>query len=135
MEDSCFTILCWFLQSINMNQPHVYIWPFPLEPRSHLPPHTTCKILNIILKAFFRIMVQENSIKNREKNIGDADRSKIRGLRWGFLVFFFFINVWLLLFWRMLQKKQNKQNKNTLTLNDQMYFFQMNLIIIHWYLC
>ena len=39
----------------------------PPEPRSHLPPHTTCKILSIILKAFSGIMVQENSIKNRNK--------------------------------------------------------------------
>ena len=32
-------ILCLFLPYINMNQPQVYICPFPLEPPSHLPFH------------------------------------------------------------------------------------------------
>ena len=39
MEDNCFTILCWFLPHINMNQPQVYTFPLPLEPFSHVPPH------------------------------------------------------------------------------------------------
>ena len=31
LQDVCFTILCWFLPHINMNQPQVYICPlFPL---------------------------------------------------------------------------------------------------------
>ena len=42
---SLFTILCWFLLYINMNQPEVYIpgseSPLPLELPSHLPPHPT----------------------------------------------------------------------------------------------
>ena len=37
-KNTCFTILCWFLPKINMDQPQVYICPFPLEPLSHLPP-------------------------------------------------------------------------------------------------
>ena len=37
-KDTCFTILCWFLPKINMNQPQVYVCPCPLEPLSHLPP-------------------------------------------------------------------------------------------------
>ena len=36
IEDNCFTILCWFLLCINMNQPKVYICPLPLE-LFHLP--------------------------------------------------------------------------------------------------
>ena len=32
MEDNCFTILCWFLPNINMNQLQVYLCPLPLEP-------------------------------------------------------------------------------------------------------
>ena len=36
MKDNCFTILCWFLPYINMNQPWIYICPLPLEPPSHL---------------------------------------------------------------------------------------------------
>ena len=35
----CFTILCWFLPYINMNQP--YICPLPPETPSQLPPHPT----------------------------------------------------------------------------------------------
>ena len=41
MKDNCFTILCWFLSYINMNQPQIYICSFPLEPPSDLPPHPT----------------------------------------------------------------------------------------------
>ena len=37
-KDTCFTILCWFLPKVNMNQPQVYICPFPLKPLFHLPP-------------------------------------------------------------------------------------------------
>ena len=36
-----FTILCWFLPYISMNQPQVYICPLSLEPPSRLPPHPT----------------------------------------------------------------------------------------------
>ena len=36
MEDNLFTILCWFLPSININQLSVYIRPLPLEPSSNL---------------------------------------------------------------------------------------------------
>ena len=39
LEDNCFTLLCGPLPYINMNQPQVYICPFPLEPPSTLPPH------------------------------------------------------------------------------------------------
>ena len=39
MDNYCFTILCWFLPYIIMNQPQVYICPLPLEPSSHLPCH------------------------------------------------------------------------------------------------
>ena len=38
LEGNCFTILCWFLPYINMNQPKVYICPLPLEPPSHFQP-------------------------------------------------------------------------------------------------
>ena len=41
MKNNCFTILCWFLPNINMNQPYVYICSLPLEPSSNLPPHPT----------------------------------------------------------------------------------------------
>ena len=49
LEDNCFTILCWFLPSINMNRPQVYlICPLPCEyvpslcdSPSHSPPHPT----------------------------------------------------------------------------------------------
>jgi len=41
MEDNCFTMLCWFLSYINMDQPQVYMCALPLEPPSHLPPHST----------------------------------------------------------------------------------------------
>ena len=37
LEDNCFTILCWFLSYINVNQSSVYICSFPPEPPSHLP--------------------------------------------------------------------------------------------------
>ena len=30
--DNCFTILCWFLPYINMNQPQVYVCPLLLGP-------------------------------------------------------------------------------------------------------
>ena len=40
MEDNCFTISCWFLPHINMNQPWI-ICPLPLEALSYLPPHPT----------------------------------------------------------------------------------------------
>ena len=35
LEDNCFTILCWPLPYISINQPQVYICPLPPEP--HLP--------------------------------------------------------------------------------------------------
>ena len=38
MKDNCFTVLCWFLPSISMNQPQVYLCPLPLEHPSHCPP-------------------------------------------------------------------------------------------------
>ena len=38
MKDNCFTISCWFLPYISMNQPYVYICPLPLEPPSHVSP-------------------------------------------------------------------------------------------------
>ena len=39
--DNCLTEFCCFLSNLNMNQPEVYIYPLPLEPPSHLPPHPT----------------------------------------------------------------------------------------------
>ena len=33
------TILCWSLPYTNMNQPQVFIHPFPLKPAFHFPPH------------------------------------------------------------------------------------------------
>ena len=41
LQDICFTILCWFLPYINMNQPQVYICLLPLEPPSQPPRHPT----------------------------------------------------------------------------------------------
>ena len=41
LEDNCFTILCWPLPYINMNQPQVYTCPLSPEPPSHLSPHPT----------------------------------------------------------------------------------------------
>ena len=41
MEDSCLTMLCWFLPYMNMNQPQVHICLLPPEPSSHLPHHPT----------------------------------------------------------------------------------------------
>ena len=37
-EDNCFTVLCWPLPYINMNQPQVYTCPLPPAPPSNLPP-------------------------------------------------------------------------------------------------
>ena len=34
-------MLCQFLPLVDMSQPQVYIYPLPLEPPSHLPPHLT----------------------------------------------------------------------------------------------
>ena len=39
MEDTCFTVLCWFLPYISMIQPQVYTRPLPPEPPSRLLPH------------------------------------------------------------------------------------------------
>ena len=39
LKDDCFTVLCWFLPYINMNQPWVQTCPLPLKPPSHLTPH------------------------------------------------------------------------------------------------
>ena len=41
LQDVCFTILCWLLPHININQSQVYICPLSLEPPSHLPSHPT----------------------------------------------------------------------------------------------
>ena len=39
LEDNHFTILCWFLPYISMNQPQVYTCPLPSETPSHcIPP-------------------------------------------------------------------------------------------------
>ena len=35
LEDNCFTIFCWFLPYVNINQPQVYIYPFPPKSPSH----------------------------------------------------------------------------------------------------
>ena len=47
MEDNCFTMLCWFLPCINMNQPQVYICPLPLEPLSSSHPLQCHRALNL----------------------------------------------------------------------------------------
>ena len=36
LEDNCFTMFCWFLPHITMNQPQVYMCPLP--PTSHCTP-------------------------------------------------------------------------------------------------
>ena len=41
MKDNCFTVLCWFLPYIHMNQPQVYVCPLSLESPSRLLPHPT----------------------------------------------------------------------------------------------
>ena len=41
MKNSCFTEFGCFLSNLNKNQPHIYIYPLPFEPPSHLPPHPT----------------------------------------------------------------------------------------------
>ena len=41
LEDNCFTIFCWFLPYISVDQPQVYICPLPPEPTSHLLPYPT----------------------------------------------------------------------------------------------
>ena len=41
LEDSCFTMLSWFLPCINMNQSYIHVWPLLLEPLSLLPSHPT----------------------------------------------------------------------------------------------
>ena len=38
LEDNYFTILWWFLPFISMNEPYVYLCPFPLKPPSQLLP-------------------------------------------------------------------------------------------------
>ena len=38
LEDSCFTMLCWFLPYINTNPPQVYTRPLPPTPPLH--PHS-----------------------------------------------------------------------------------------------
>ena len=35
LEDNRFTILCWYLPYVNMNQSQVYTCPLPLKPPSH----------------------------------------------------------------------------------------------------
>ena len=37
LEDNCFTILCWPLPYINMNQPQVIMYPLPPEPPPSFP--------------------------------------------------------------------------------------------------
>ena len=39
LEDIYFTVSCWFLPYINMNQSQVYICLFLCKTLSHLPPH------------------------------------------------------------------------------------------------
>ena len=41
LKDNCFTMLCWFLPYISMNQSWVYICSLPIGTRSHLPPYPT----------------------------------------------------------------------------------------------
>ena len=41
LENSCFSMLCWFLAHNLLNQPYIYIQPLPLEPSSHFLPHLT----------------------------------------------------------------------------------------------
>ena len=41
LKDDCFTEFCCFLSNLSMNQPQVYVYSFPFEPPSHLPPHPT----------------------------------------------------------------------------------------------
>ena len=41
LEDNCFTMPCWFLAYISMNQVWIYPCALPLEPPYHLPPHPT----------------------------------------------------------------------------------------------
>ena len=39
LEDECFTVLCWVLPYVSMNQPQVYLCPLPApEPASHPLP-------------------------------------------------------------------------------------------------
>ena len=80
-------------------------------------------------------MVQENSIKNREKNIGDADRSKICGLRWGFLVFFFFFKCLVIVVLEDAPEKTKQTKQKHTDFKWPNVFFLMNLIIVQWYLC
>lgn len=42
LEDSCFTMLCWFLPYINTNQPQVYTCPLPPTPPLHAPLWGVC---------------------------------------------------------------------------------------------
>ena len=41
LKDDCFTVLCWFLPNIHMNQPLVYLCPPPswISLPSSSPPH------------------------------------------------------------------------------------------------
>ena len=41
LEDNCFTIVCWPLPQLNMNQPQAYTGALPPEHHSRLPPHRT----------------------------------------------------------------------------------------------
>ena len=41
LQDICFTILCWFLPCINMNQTQVCMCTLLLESPSHFPPRST----------------------------------------------------------------------------------------------
>ena len=46
LEDNCFTLLCWPLPYINMNQPQVYICPLLPESPSHLLHYPSPLILS-----------------------------------------------------------------------------------------
>ena len=57
LENNCFTILCWLLPYINMNQPEVYICPLPLEPSTLFHPSTLSESTRFELYSKFSLVI------------------------------------------------------------------------------
>ena len=67
MEDNHFTILCWFLPYIKMNQPQVYIYHLPLEP----PPHPITPFY-ILLPKVIGLVYRRKKKKNQSFCLGKS---------------------------------------------------------------
>ena len=71
LKDNCFTILCWPLQYINMNQPQVYKYPLPPEPLSCLPPLSATKknaFKSVLMRWMNLESIIQNEVSHKEKD-------------------------------------------------------------------